>query len=241
MESLAVFCAGFFAALVGSMAGGGAGFISVYTLLILGLPLNVAVVTNKFGDLGFFPLSIRNFAHNKLIKKRIFLPLILLEFTGVIIGTLLIIHISGIFVKYAVTLTLTPIFITMFFHSKKSRLGKANLWWKPVYFFGSLSDGVLQMGSFIKMFALMDLRRITALEAAANRFTVGFPLAVLSVSLILAFSKLINIHLGIPLLMGNIIGAYFGSKIAIKKGNQFVRYSLLCLMVITLITVWFKK
>lgn len=110
-----------------------------------------------------------------------------------------------------------------------------------MYFFGSLTDGLLQMGSFIKMFSLMDLRKIPALESAANRFTVGFPFAVLSVSLILLSSSLINIRFAIPLFIGNFIGAYFGSNIAIKKGSEFVRYALLSLMVITLITIWLRK
>lgn len=119
MDLIIVFCAGFLAALVGSMAGGGAGFISVLTLLVLGLPLNVAVATNKLGDLGFFPLSIINFARSKLVKKSIFLPLIPLECTGVVIGTLLIIHIAPTLFKYAVTFIIVSLLATMFLHSKK--------------------------------------------------------------------------------------------------------------------------
>ena len=94
MDLWIVLIAGFLAAFVGSMSGGGAGFISFYPLLFLGLPLNAAIATNKFGDVGFFPPSIRNFSTKKLIKKRIFLPLVIIEFIGVFIGTFLIISLS---------------------------------------------------------------------------------------------------------------------------------------------------
>jgi uncharacterized protein len=240
MDSLIVFGAGFLAALLGSMGGGGAGFVSIYVLLLLGLPLNAALATNKFGDLGF-STSLINFARQGLFKKQIFAPLLLLECAGALIGTLLIIHLSDTLIKYTLTIILIPLFILMVSHGKKVKLGKASSWWKPVYFFGSVSLGAVQAGSFIQMFSLMDLRKIPALEAAANRFVVVSPFEALSVTILLLFSSLVNIHFGIPLFAGNIIGAYFGSKIAIKKGSGFVRYALLCLMVATVITVWIKR
>ena len=48
------FSAGALAALVGSMSGGGAGVIQLAGLLAVGLPVNSAVATHIFGDLGFY-------------------------------------------------------------------------------------------------------------------------------------------------------------------------------------------
>lgn len=240
MELWIIFIAGFLAAFVGSMSGGGAGFISFYPLLFFGLPLNAAIATNKFGDIGFFPPSIRNFANKKLIRKSIFLPLIIIESVGVIIGTFLIINLTEAMIKYIVTIIITPVFFLMVFENNKIKSGKEHFMWKPVYFFASLYSGILQVGSgFIKMFSLMNLRRISALQSAANSFMGSFPLAILSAG-ILFYAGLVDIQIGIVLLGGNLLGAHFGSKIAIKKGNTFVRYMLLALMVITLATIWIR-
>ncbi|HZL07729.1 MAG TPA: sulfite exporter TauE/SafE family protein [Candidatus Dormibacteraeota bacterium] len=240
MHSFVLLFAGFLAALLGTMGGGGAGFVSIYVLLLFGLPINAALATFKFGDLGF-STSLINFARQGLFKKQIFMPLLLLECAGALIGTFLIIHLSDTLLKYTLTIILIPLFVLMLSHGKKIRPGKASIWWKPVYFFGSVSLGAVQAGSFIQMFSLMDLRKVPALEAAANRFLVVCPFEALSVAILLLFSGLVNVRFGIPLIAGNVVGSYFGSKIAIRKGSGFVRYALLCLMAATVITVWLKR
>src|SRR4051794_27496516 len=106
MEILITFVAGFIAALLGSMGGGGAGFFGLYSLLLLGLPLNTAIATNKLGDIGFFPTSLRNFARQGLIQKKVFLPLLVIEGLGVAAGTLLLIQLSESAIKIIVTLVL---------------------------------------------------------------------------------------------------------------------------------------
>lgn len=236
-----MFGAGFGAALLGTMGGGGAGFVALYALLLVGSPLNAALATFKLGDLGFSPAALYNFSRAGLMKKRLIIPLLFLEGAGAILGTILIIRLPNEIIKYVLTIILVPLLIFMLWHGNATKRGKASIWWKPVYFFGSLSTASLQVGSFIGMFALMDLRKTPALEAAANRFMVVFPFEIISVGLLLSFSSLVNIHLGIPLFVGNLFGAYFGSKIAIKGGNKFVRYMFLGLMAATLLTVWLKR
>lgn len=236
-----MFGAGFGAALLGTMGGGGAGFIALYPLLFVGLPLNAALATFKLGDLGFSPAALYNFSRAGLMRRRLIIPLLFLEGAGAIIGTLLIIRLPDEILRYLLTIVLAPMLIFMLWHGNDVKRGKSSMWWQPVYFFGSLSAASLQVGSFIGMFALMELRKTPALEAAANRFMVVFPFEILSVCLLLSFSGLIDIRLGVPLFAGNLFGAYFGSKIAIKGGNRFVRYMFLGLMAATLVTVWLKQ
>lgn len=241
MEIIITFCAGFLAALLGSMSGGGAGFFSFYSLLYLGLPLNAAIATNKFGDLGLFPTALRNFHHKKLIKKKIFRPQLILEFTGVTIGTLLIIQLNDLAIKYMMTVIIIPIFFMLAFKGKHAHKRKQeSAWWKPVYFLAAVHSGAFQVGSgFIKMFSLINLRGIPPLQAAANSFTSLFPFAILSVCF-LAAAGLVDIYFGLSIFAGNLLGAHIGSKIAIKKGNDFVRYMLLTLMAVTFVTIWFR-
>lgn len=237
MDLFIAFAGGFVAALLGSMAGGGAGFFSLYPLIFLGLPLNVAIATNGFGGIGFFA-AIRNFAHKGLIKKEIFFPLLIIGGIGTGVGTFLLIELSEIGIKVIVTLVTVPIFLLMAF--KKGHSTKESPLWKLVYFFSSLYSGILGAGAgFVRMFALINLRKISPLQAAANGFVATLPFAILSVGALL-YAGLVDLRLGAPLFVGNLLGAHLGSKVAIKKGNDFVRRILLFLMIVTLIVIWIR-
>jgi uncharacterized membrane protein YfcA len=240
MDLFIAFAGGFIAAFIGSMAGGGAGFFGLYALLFLGLPLNIGIATNKFGDIGFFPLSLRNFARQGFIKKKIFVSLLLLEAIGATAGTFLLIRLNENAIKIIVTLVIIPAFFLLAFQGSNYKTGKENPLWRPIYLFSSIYFNLIGAGGgFIRMFALMGLRKLPALQAAANGFAATFPFNLLSVG-VLVYAGRVNIRLGIPILIGNLIGAHFGSKIAIQKGNAFVRYMLLFLTIVTLIVVWIR-
>lgn len=226
------------AALFGSMAGGGAAFFGLYALLFLGLPLNAAIATNSFGSLGFFMTSIRNFFNQGLVNKSIIITLLALQGIGVAIGTFLLIQLSGLAIKVIVTLIIATAFLLLAFQRGQNHSGKANPLWKPVYFFYALYSGLIGTGSgAIRTFCLIRLRKLPALQAVANGFVATFPFAFLSTGALL-YAGLVDIRLGVMLLAGNLLGAHIGSKIAIRKGNDFVRQMVLVFMVITLIVVW---
>lgn len=238
MDLLIAFGGGFVAALLGSMAGGGAGFFGLYALLFLGLPLNTAIATNQLGSLGYLMTSIRNFTRAGLVRKKILLPLLVLQGIGVALGTFLLIQLNILAIKVIVTLVIVPAFFLLAFQKDVSRAGKASSFWKPVYLLSSFYSGLIGNGSgAVRTFCLIRLRKIPALEALANGFTATFPFAILSVGVLL-YAGLIDIKLGAALLAGNLLGAHFGSRIAIKRGDEFVRQMLLILMVITLIVIW---
>lgn len=236
MDIAITFIGGFLAALFGSMAGGGAGFFGLYPLLFLGLPLNSAIATNAFGSLGFLT-SIRNFAVNGYIEKKIFLPLLLLQGTGIAIGTFLLISFSGTAIKIAVSVVLIPAFFVLAFWKPSN--DKINPLWKPLYFFYAIYSGLISTGAgSLRTFCLVRLRKIPALQAVANGFLATLPFSLLAVGA-LFLAGLIDIRLGLTLLIANLLGAHIGSNIAIKEGNEFVRKMLLAMMLLTVVVVWF--
>lgn len=50
--AIAIFLAGIAAAFIGGVTSGGGGLLSLPVLVFLGLPVDVAVATNRFGTLG---------------------------------------------------------------------------------------------------------------------------------------------------------------------------------------------
>lgn len=83
MQEAVIFIAGFIAAFIGTMSGSGAGILTLATLLQFGFPINQAIATNRFDDLGFFLPALRNFSKAKLIKKRTLPSIVLVNITGV--------------------------------------------------------------------------------------------------------------------------------------------------------------
>lgn len=228
MHELILLIVGFLAAFIGTMSGGGAGLLSVAALLYFGLPINQAVATNKFGDLGFFLPAIRNFTKAKLIKKKALLPIVLINVVGAIVGTLLVTSLDTRSFEKIVAVILVIIIISSF-HRKHHATKElpARRYWPVVYFGTSISSGAVGAGTgILSTMALIYFRGFTALQAMAHSFYASALGSVISVT-ILVFTDLIDYRYAIFLLIGNLIGSHFGSKIAIKKGNHFVRIMIM--------------
>ena len=75
----------------------------------------------------------------------------------------------------------------------------------------------------------------------ANWFFANMFGNALGVGILMFSSSLINYRYGFFLLVGNAIGAHFGSKIAIKKGNGFVRFMIMLLAILVVFQLIFLK
>ena len=82
MHEILLVVVGFVVAFIGTMSGGGAGLIALFTLLAFGLPINQAIATNKLGDMGFFFPALRNLSKAKQVKKKALPPIILINIAG---------------------------------------------------------------------------------------------------------------------------------------------------------------
>lgn len=242
MHELILLIVGFLAAFIGTMSGGGAGLLSVATLLYFGMPINQAIATNKFGDLGFFFPAVRNFLKAKQIKKKALPPIIAINLVGVTIGTLAITHLdTDIFRKLVIAILAIIIISGVWKKDYALRERPAKKYWPLVYFGSSISSGAVGAGTgIVGTLTLMYFRGFTALQSMAHNFFANMFGATLSVTILL-FSGLIDYRSASFLLVGNLIGSHFGSKIAIKKGNRFVRIMIMLLALAVLLQLIFVK
>lgn len=236
MHDLALLIAGFLAALIGTMSGGGAGLIALFTLLWLGIPINQAIATNKFGDLGFFLPAVRNFTRAKQINKKALPLIIVINLIGVTIGTFMIVKFNASILNKLIAAILVIIIISLL-HKKDYALKErpAHWYWPGIYLTTSVSSGTLGAGTgILNSLALMYFRGFTALRAMANSFYASMFGSVLSVGILL-FAHLINYRYGLFLFIGNLIGSHIGSSIAIKKGNGFVRIMIMLMALFVIV------
>ena len=231
------------AAFIGTMSGGGAGVIGLFTLLAFGMPVNQAVATNIFGNLGFFPPAVRNFGKAKQLKKKALPAIIIVNVVGVTLGTLAITHLNLSILRKFIAVILVLIVITSLLKKNYATTERPARWYWPFIFFGtSIASGAVGAGTgILSTLTLMYFRGFTALQSMANWFLANMFGNMLGVGILVFSSSLINYRYGFFLFVGNAIGAHFGSKIAIKKGNGFVRFMITLLAILVVFQLIFIK
>lgn len=223
LEIAIVFGAGFLAALVGSMSGGGVGIIQLAGLLAVGLPINSAVATNIFGDAGFYPPALRNFNRAGQLDQKTYRPIIAVNLLATIGGTLLIIKLDEEVLTKIVAASLIVVLVLTFKDRQgglKTRPPKPS--WPLAYFAARFSAAGGFGNNLLAVLALIHLRGLTALAAVANAFLANGLSSLLAIGLLLP-TGLIDWRLGLTCFIANLIGSQIGSKIALKRGSGFVR------------------
>lgn len=241
MHDLILLTAGFLAAFIGTMSGGGFGLISLFVLLSMGMPINQAIATNKLGDIGFFLPAVRNLVNAHQIKKGALPPIIIVNLLGVVVGTLAIVKLDiDILRKLIAVILLIVVVAGLSGHKYALKERPARWYWPFAYFATAISAGTIGAGTgILGTFALIYFRGFTALQAMAHGFYARSISSVLSV-IILLFTDLINYRYGFLLLIGNLVGSHLGSKIAIKKGNAFVRIMMIILASVVILQLILK-
>jgi len=221
---------GFLVAFIGTMSGGGAGLITLLVLLSLGMPLNNAIATNRVGDLGFFFPALRNLIKAKQIKWKALPPIVFINLLGATVGTFLVAWLDESGLRKLVIAILILLLVSSVLRKEYALKERPARWYWPfVYFATSMSSGALGAGTgILSTMSLMYFRGFNALQSMAHSFFANLFGWSLSITILL-FTDLINYRYAIILFVGNTIGAHFGSKIAIKKGNGFVRYMIMIL------------
>ncbi|MEG2017797.1 MAG: TSUP family transporter [Clostridium sp.] len=230
MYKLIFLCiAGFLAAFVDSIAGGG-GIISVPSYMIVGLPTHIALGTNKFAaTMGSLTSSI-NFIRSgncnfKLLK--IVAPFTLI---GSILGVKTVLLIDESFLQPLVLVLILAIGIYTFFSKSLGEednfkgLTNKNLCLSILLGFSlGFYDGFFGpgTGTFL-VFGFINILGLNFLKASANARVLNF-VSNISALVTFAISGNINYLIGIPVCIFMILGAKIGTKLAIKKGNKIIK------------------
>lgn len=221
--------AGFLAAFVDSIAGGG-GIISVPSYMIVGLPTHIALGTNKFAaTMGSLTSSI-NFIRSgncnfKLLK--IVAPFTLI---GSILGVKTVLLIDESFLQPLVLVLILAIGIYTFFSKSLGEednfkgLTNKNLCLSILLGFSlGFYDGFFGpgTGTFL-VFGFINILGLNFLKASANARVLNF-VSNISALVTFAISGNINYLIGVPVCIFMILGAKIGTKLAISKGNKIIK------------------
>ncbi len=235
----------FLAGFVDSIAGGG-GLILLPALLLAGIPPQNALGTNKFGSAFGTGVALVNFIRNKKVIWAIAMVGVVFTLTGSFLGTRTILRFSnqmiGKIIVFLLPLAMLGALAPRKEHSLNESLSKWDLYLKvPLICFSiGFYDGFFGPGTgsilIIAFYVIIGLNLVQA-SATAKVFNFGSNIGALTVFLL---EGKVLFWLGLPLAIANIIGNYFGSMLAIKKGTHIVKAFLMVSLTILFISLIWK-
>lgn len=236
---LAAFAAGFIDAIVG-----GGGLIQTPVGLILLPSLPVATV---IGTLKVPAFSGTSFAAFQYLKKvdlnwKLLGIMMLLAFPSAFLGSTLLTYVSNDFMKPLLLVVLS--FLVIYTYAKKNfgQQIEKNISHKrqlfnavAISFVVGLYDGFIGpgTGSFLVV-AFIAIMGFDFLHASANAKMVNLATNFGSICLFMLKGKIIW-AIAIPMAASNALGGWLGAKLAINKGNSFIRIFFLVVVIGTLV------
>jgi uncharacterized membrane protein YfcA len=235
--------AAFFAGFVDAIVGGG-GLIQTPVALIL-LP-NLAV-SSIIGSLKIPAFSGTSFAANQYLKKvdmnwKLLSIMAIVAFASAFLGSHLLTEVHNDFMKPILLVVLTLIAIYTFtkkdfgIHQAKEHTVKRQLLLAVSmsicigFYDGFIGPGT---GSFLVL-GFVSVLSFDFLHASANAKMVNLATNFGSICLFVLKGKIIW-AIAIPMAVCNAIGGWTGAKLAIKKGNGFIRIFFLIVVIGTLL------
>ena len=236
---LAAFVAGFIDAIVG---GGGLIQTPMGLVLLPNLPIATVIGTLKIPS--FSGTLFAAFQYLKKIEMnwKLLLIMMVLAIPSAFAGSALLTHVSNDFMKPLLLVVLSLLVIYTYAkknfgqqvdksHSAKQQILYAVL----ISFFIGFYDGFIGpgTGSFLVL-AFITLLGFDFLQASANAKMVNLATNFGSIVLFVIKGKIIWM-VAVPMAICNALGGFLGAKLAISRGNKFIRIFFLIVVIGTLI------
>lgn len=221
--------AGFGAAFVDSIAGGG-GLISLPAFLATGMPTHLALGTNKFSATAASCTSSIKYATSGKVNFKFLKYVLPFTFVGAALGVKVALMIDSRYLRPLVLVLVLSVGLYSLFsktigqEDKFKELNKKNITLGILLAFSiGFYDGFFGpgTGSFL-IFGLISIFGYDFINAGGNARMMNF-VSNLTALLLFAIQGKINYLYGIPVALAMIIGARFGTIFALKKGSKYIK------------------
>lgn len=230
--------AGFAAGLIDSIVGGG-GLVLTPAMLNLHPQLHIlqAIGTQRTSSIMGTSIAAWNYLRRIKVERRILVPACVAALSASAVGVQLAKRIDGEVLKWTVLAICVVLAIyTVFrkdlglredrrFHPKHETMAAVAIGGATGFYNGLIGPGT----GTIMVFAFVSFLGLDFLKSSAVSKTTNVA-ADLSSWTVLALGGFVLWTLAIPLIIGNMIGSYIGSHMAIKRGQGFVRAVFLAIV-----------
>lgn len=231
LEQLILFLASFLANWFSALSGGGAGLIQFPMLIFLGLPFGVALATHKVASVALgLGATIRHWKESHL-ERRFALIILGAGLPGVILGASFILQVPERWATIALGVLTMALGVYSVLkpklgleHAPKNRAGRALFSGALGLFLIGILNGSITSGTglFLTMWLIhhfgLDYKRAVAYTLIlCGLFWNGTGAIVLGMLGNIAWDWMP------ALLAGSLLGGYFGTHFALKKGNRWIK------------------
>jgi len=236
---LAAFLAGFVDAIVG---GGGLIQTPIAILLLPQYPISTVVGSLKIPAFSGTTMATFQYLKKISVNIKLYILMAVIAFFSAYSGSLILTLVPNDFMKPVLLFVLVALAIYTFlkkdFGQKPSRdvpLKKQMLYGALIAFIVGLYDGFIGpgTGSFLILGFIIFLG-FDFLKASVHAKMVNLATNFGSICLFVLKGKIIW-TIAIPMALSNALGGFLGAKLAIKKGNGFIRYFFLFVVCLTLL------
>ena len=238
-EIIILIIAGFLLGFINTLAGGGS-IVSLSVLMMLGLPAPLANGTNRITIAIQTLTSTASFKQQKVLPLRKAIYLSIPAVLGSLIGSWIAVDINEEIFQKAVGVIMLFMLVFILFKPQKYIYGRVEIMEKPlnwkiyiIFFFIGIYGGFIHMG--IGYFLLMgivlgagfDLVKANAIKVFIILIYTPFTLAIF------LWNGLVDWKYGLILSIGAVVGAYIASRLAVKKGVEFVKWVIVIVILVT--------
>ena len=240
---ISVFIVGILASTFGTIVGGGT-LLSIPFLMIVGLPPQVAIATERFGGIGQTITAFLKFFHSKKIAWEYIPILTLVSLAGSLIGANILVSIDPAILHNIVGITILVLLPLVFLKKslgiERSQVSRNKIIiGSIVYFLVQIFAAFFGGGTgTLIAYALMYFFGLTIIEATATKTIPWFFLSISSL-FIFAWKGIIDYQIGAILLIGMAIGGHLGAHIALKQGNVWVKRLFFFFVLISVVKLLF--
>ncbi|MFZ5638771.1 MAG: sulfite exporter TauE/SafE family protein [Pseudomonadota bacterium] len=226
---------GFSAGLIDSIVVGG-GLVATPAMLNLhpGLHILQIIGTNRTSSIFGTGVAAWNYLRRIRIERRVLLPACIAALSASAIGVQLAKRVDGEALKWIVLAICVALAIYTAvrkdlglreerrFHPRHEALAAASIGAATGFYNGLIGPGTgtIMVFAFVSFLGL-DFLKSSAVSKSAN------VAADLSSWTVLAIGGFVMWALALPLILGNMLGSYLGSHLAIRRGQGFVRAAFL--------------
>ena len=233
---LSLFSIGVLTSVINIMAGGGS-TLTLPILIFFGLDAPVANGTNRIGILSQSLFGILSFRKEKVSQLKLSLKLGLLTLPGAIIGAIYSTKIENELFEKMLGIVMIGIVFTMLVPNSKNYFKEKileKLPWLiyPTMFLLGFYGGFIQVGiGFLLMIALHHILKLNLVYVNLHKVVIVL-IYTIPALLIFILTNNINWFYGISLASGNGLGAWWGAKLAVKKGEKIIKIFLMAAILI---------
>lgn len=236
---IASFVAGFVDAIVG-----GGGLIQTPVALIVMPNISVASIIGTLKIPGFSGTSVATIQYLKKVKVdwKLFGVMAIVSFVFAYIGSSLLNVMQNDFMKPVLFVVLVLLLLYTYIKKDFGQLQLATITNKQKYIYAVLIcvfigfyDGFIGPGTgSLLIMAFVAILGFDFLQASTNAKLVNLATNIGSITLFALKGKIIW-AIAIPMAVCNATGAWLGARLAIAKGNSFIRVFFLVIVAITLV------